>query len=94
MDVAPRYSGSDKSRVSAAQVVDYAMANGFCQHHAGIGYGNSFGNTDYNAALSYRAGRKDRDVSSDSIASGSDDLRGMGDIKGSAIVVRAGVQGD
>lgn len=53
----------------------------------GIGYGNSFGNTDYNAALSYRAGRKDRDVSSDSIASGSDDLRGMGDIKGSAIVV-------
>lgn len=54
----------------------------------GIGYGNSFGNLDYNAALSYRAGRKDRDVSSDSIASGSDDLRGMGDIKGSAIVVR------
>lgn len=29
VDVAPRYSGSDKSRVSAAQVVDYAMANGF-----------------------------------------------------------------
>ncbi|HDT1482227.1 TPA: MipA/OmpV family protein, partial [Enterobacter asburiae] len=29
VDVAPRYSGSDKTRVSAAQVVDYAMANGF-----------------------------------------------------------------
>ncbi|MDX7123312.1 MipA/OmpV family protein [Enterobacter hormaechei] len=88
VDVAPRYSGSDKSRVTAAQVVDYAMANGFfVSTTRGIGYGNSFGNLDYNAALSYRAGRKDRDVSSDSIASGSDDLRGMGDIKGSAIVV-------
>lgn len=88
VDVSPRYSGSDKSRVSAAQVVDYAMANGFfVSTTRGIGYGNSFGNLDYNAALSYRAGRKDRDVSSDSIASGSDDLRGMGDIKGSAIVV-------
>ncbi|MBM7014608.1 MipA/OmpV family protein [Enterobacter cloacae] len=88
VDVAPRYSGSDKSRVTAAQVVDYAMANGFfVSTTRGIGYGNSFGNLYYNAALSYRAGRKDRDVSSDSIASGSDYLRGMGDIKGSAIVV-------
>lgn len=88
VDVAPRYSGSDKSRVTAAQVVDYAMANGFfVSTTRGIGYGNSFGNLDYNAALSYRAGRKDRDVSSDSIASGSDYLRGMGDIKGSAVVV-------
>lgn len=35
VDVAPRYSGSDKTRVSAAQVVEYAMANGFFyRHHA------------------------------------------------------------
>ncbi len=88
MDVAPRYSGSDKSRVTAAQVVDYAMANGFfISTTRGLGYGNRVGNLDYSAALSYRAGRKDRDVSSDSIASGSDYLRGMGDIKGSAVVV-------
>jgi len=87
-DVAPRYSGSDKSRVSAAQVVDYSMANGFfISTTRGIGYGNNIGNFDYSAALSYRAGRKDKDVSSDSIASGSDELRGMGEIKGSAIVV-------
>lgn len=86
--VAPRYSGSDKSRVTAAQVVDYAMANGFfISTTRGLGYGNRVGNLDYSAALSYRAGRKDRDVSSDSIASGSDYLRGMGDIKGSAVVV-------
>ncbi len=88
VDVAPRYSGSDKSRVTAAQVVDYAMANGFfISTTRGLGYGNRVGNSDYSAALSYRAGRKDRDVSSDSIASGSDYLRGMGDIKGSAVVV-------
>lgn len=88
VDVAPRYSGSDKSRVAAAQVVDYAMANGFfISTTRGLGYGNRVGNLDYSAALSYRAGRKDRDVSSDSIASGSDYLRGMGDVKGSAVVV-------
>ena len=88
VDVAPRYSGSDKSRVTAAQVVDYAMANGlFISTTRGLGYGNHVGNLDYSAALSYRAGRKDRDVSSDSIASGSDYLRGMGDVKGSAVVV-------
>lgn len=88
VDVAPRYSGSDKSRVGAAQVVDYAMANGFfISTTRGIGYGNDIGNLDYSAAVSYRTGRKDKDVSSDSISSGSDYLRGMGDIKGSAIVV-------
>lgn len=88
VDVAPRYSGSDKSRVSAAQVVDYAMENGFfISTTRGVGYGNNIGNLDYSAAVSYRTGRKDKDVSSDSISSGSDYLRGMGDIKGSAIVV-------
>jgi outer membrane scaffolding protein for murein synthesis (MipA/OmpV family) len=88
VDVAPRYSGSDKTRVSAAQVVEYAMANGFfIGTTRGIGYGNNIGNLDYSAALSYRVGRKDKDVSSDSISSGSDELRGMGEIKGSAIIV-------
>lgn len=88
VDVGPRYSGSDKIRVSAAQVVDYSMANGFfIGTTRGIGYGNNVGNLDYSAALSYRTGRKDKDVSSDSISSGSDELRGMGEIKGSAIVI-------
>ena len=88
VDVGPRYSGSEQARVSAAQVVDYSMANGFfIGTTRGIGYGNNVGNLDYSAALSYRTGRKDKDVSSDSISSGSDELRGMGEIKGSAIVV-------
>lgn len=60
VDVAPRYSGSDKTRVSAAQVVEYAMANGFfIGTTRGIGYDNNIGNLDYSAALSYRVGRKD-----------------------------------
>ncbi|WFC88701.1 MipA/OmpV family protein [Enterobacter roggenkampii] len=88
VDVGPRYSGSEKTRASAAQVVDYSMANGFfIGTTRGIGYGNNVGNLDYSAALSYRVGRKDKDVSSDSISSGSDELRGMGEIKGSAIIV-------
>lgn len=88
VDVGPRYSGSDKTRVSAAQVVDYSMENGFfIGTTRGIGYGNNIGNLDYSAALSYRIGRKEKDVSSDSIGTGSDELRGMGEIKGSAIVV-------
>ncbi|MGA4525177.1 MipA/OmpV family protein [Enterobacter ludwigii] len=88
VDIAPRYSGSDTSRATTALVLDYSMANGvFISTTRGIGYGNSVGKLEYNAALSYRAGRKDRDVNSDSISSGSDDLRGMGDVKGSAIIV-------
>ncbi|HHX3492394.1 TPA: MipA/OmpV family protein, partial [Enterobacter cloacae] len=88
VDIAPHYSGSDKNRATTAVVVDYAMYNGFfVSTTRGIGYGNNIGNLDYSAALSYRAGRKDRDVDSDSISGGSDYLRGMGDIKGSALVV-------
>ncbi|MEQ9923562.1 MipA/OmpV family protein [Pectobacterium brasiliense] len=88
VDVAPRYSGSDESRVTTALVIDYSMVNGFfVSTTRGIGYGNSIGKLDYSAALSYRAGRKDRDVDSDSISYGSDHLRGMGDVKGSAVGV-------
>lgn len=86
VDVAPRYSGSDESRVTTALVIDYSMVNGFfVSSTRGIGYGNNIGKFDYSAALSYRAGRKDRDVDSDSLSYGSDYLRGMGDVKGSAI---------
>ncbi|MBH1449342.1 MipA/OmpV family protein [Stenotrophomonas maltophilia] len=88
VDVAPRYSGSDENRATAALVLDYSMANGFFASTVrGIGYGNSIGKLDYSVALSYRAGRKDRDVDSDSTSYGSDHLRGMGDVKGSAISV-------
>jgi outer membrane scaffolding protein for murein synthesis (MipA/OmpV family) len=86
VNVTPRYSGSDENRVTTALVLDYSMHNGFfVSTTRGIGYGNSTGKLDYSTALSYRAGRKDHDVDSDSLSDGSDDLRGMGDVKGSAI---------
>ncbi|KNC93447.1 MipA/OmpV family protein [Trabulsiella odontotermitis] len=88
VNVAPRYSGSDENRVTTALVLDYAMRNGFfVSTTRGIGYGNNIGNLDYNAALSYRTGRKDHDVGSDAMSDGSDYLKGMGDVKGSALGV-------
>ncbi|KFC09287.1 outer membrane protein V [Trabulsiella guamensis ATCC 49490] len=88
VDVTSRYSGSDENRVTTALVLDYSMHNGFfASTTRGIGYGNSIDNLDYSAALSYRAGRKDHNVDSDAMSDGSDYLRGMGDIKGSALGV-------
>nr|WP_318379046.1 MipA/OmpV family protein [uncultured Enterobacter sp.] len=88
VDVAPRYSGSDENRVSTALVLDYWMRNGFfVSSTRGLGYGNNLGNVDYSAALSYRTGRKDHNVDSDDMNDGSDYLRGMGNIKGSALGV-------
>lgn len=88
VDVTPRYSGSDENRVTTALVLDYSMRNGFfVSTTQGLGYGNSIGKLDYSTALSYRVGRKDHDVDSDSMNDGSDHLRGMGDVKGSAIGV-------
>lgn len=86
--VAPRYSGSDENRFSTALVLDYSMRNGFfVSSTRGLGYGNSLGNVDYSAALSYRTGRKDHNVDSDTMSDGSDHLRGMGNVKGSALGV-------
>lgn len=86
--VAPRYSGSDENRVSTVLVLDYSMRNGFfVSSTRGLGYGNSLGNFDYSAALSYRTGRKDHNVDSDTMSDGSDHLRGMGNVKGSALGV-------
>lgn len=88
VDVAPRYSGSDENRVSTALVLDYSIRNGFfASSTRGLGYGNTLGNFDYSAALSYRTGRKDHNVDSDAMSDGSDHLRGMGNVKGSALGV-------
>lgn len=88
VDVAPRYSGSGENRVSTALLLDYSMRHGFfASSTRGLGYGNSLGNVDYSAALSYRTGRKDHDVDSDAMSDGSDHLRGMGNVKGSALGV-------
>lgn len=81
----PRYSGSDQNTGSAALMFDYAMQNGFyISSLRGIGYGGTAGDFSYSAALGYRSGRKDSDGGRFSGGGGSNFLRGMGEIKGSA----------
>ncbi|KAF1046046.1 MAG: hypothetical protein GAK35_01160 [Herbaspirillum frisingense] len=80
----PRYSGSDQNRVGAGLALDYSMANGFFAGTTrGIGYGSHIGKMDYSIALGYRGGRKDSNSNGLTGDSGSDYLRGMGEIKGS-----------
>lgn len=83
--VGARYSGSDQNTGSAALVFDYQMSNGFfASSLRGIGYGGDAGDFSYHAALGYRSGRSESDKGSFSGGGGSNFLRGMGDIKGSA----------
>lgn len=84
--IGPRYSGSDQNRAGLGLAFDYATSNGFfIGTKRGIGYGSQIGRMDYSIALGYRAGRKDSNQSSFMGRTGSDYLRGMGEIKGSAI---------
>lgn len=81
----PRYSGSDEKRIGVGLELDYAMSNGFfIGTTRGIGYGGSTGKADYSIALGYREGRKDGNQGAFMGRSGSDSLRGMGEIKSSA----------
>lgn len=83
--IGPRYSGSDKNRAGLGLAFDYAASNGFfIGSTRGIGYGSQVGKMDYSIALSYREGRKDSNQSSFMGRTGSDYLRGMGEVKGSA----------
>ncbi|WP_222428638.1 MipA/OmpV family protein [Herbaspirillum sp. SJZ099] len=82
--IGPRYSGSDQNRAGLGLAVDYAASNGFfIGTTRGIGYGSQAGKLDYSIALGYREGRKDSSQSSFMGRTGSDYLRGMGEIKGS-----------
>jgi len=81
----PRYSGSDQNTGSAALMFDYQMQNGFfASSMRGLGYGSSSGAFSYSAALAYRSGRSESDKGRFNGSGGSNYLRGMGDIKGSA----------
>ncbi|MFJ3045984.1 MipA/OmpV family protein [Herbaspirillum chlorophenolicum] len=83
--IGPRYSGSDQNRAGIGLALDYATSNGFfIGTKRGIGYGSHAGKVDYSIALGYREGRKDSNQNGFMGRSGSDYLRGMGEIKGSA----------
>nr|WP_315259433.1 MipA/OmpV family protein [uncultured Duganella sp.] len=81
----PEYTGADKSRVLPLPFLEKTYSNGiFLSTHRGIGYGTTVGDFKVSAALGYGAGREDH---KENYFSGSDALKGMGKIKGSALGV-------
>lgn len=77
------YLGSDEVRARPVLAIDYQSANGFFASTArGLGYGTKLGGFTVSGALGYDAGRSDE---KENLRSGSDYLRGMGEIKGSTV---------
>jgi len=75
----PEYAGADKRRVIALPFLERTFDNGaFLSTVRGAGYQTTVEGFNLSAALSYGGGRKDHRSS----FSGSDALRGMGDIDG------------
>ncbi|MYM68001.1 MipA/OmpV family protein [Pseudoduganella sp. FT55W] len=81
----PEYAGADKSRVLPLPFLEKTYANGvFLSTQRGIGYETKVGDFKVSAALGYDGGREDHKKN---YFSGSDALKGMGEIKGSAQAV-------
>ncbi|MYM84410.1 MipA/OmpV family protein [Duganella sp. FT50W] len=86
--VEARYAGSDRNTAAPVVVLDYSHASGFfVSTLRGVGYGGQDGPFSYSAALGYRGERKDKDERSLFGNTGSDELKGMGDIKGNPSAV-------
>lgn len=76
----PAYAGSDESRVVPVPFLERNYANGFfISTRRGLGYQTNVGPVNLSGALAYGGARDERKRT---FASGSDDLRGMGDIDG------------
>lgn len=81
----PEYAGSDKSHVMPLPLLERTFDNGFfLSTTRGAGYQTSVEGIGLSAALTYGGGRKDHKRT---FGSGSDALKGMGDIDGSAQAV-------
>lgn len=80
----PRYAGSDEHVVAALPVLTVTTAwGGFIDGIQGIGYRHQLGDMFFaSAALSYDPGRTD---ANEKFKPGSDQLKGMGDIKASVL---------
>jgi outer membrane scaffolding protein for murein synthesis (MipA/OmpV family) len=87
-----RYAGSDEYRAVPVPVLKIVSPSGFfLDSTQGAGYRHDISDTLFaSAAIGYDAGRKD---SSDGLRSGSDKLKGMGEIKGSVLAnLEAGIK--
>lgn len=83
-----RYSGSREMTAAPIVLLDYSHASGFfASTMRGLGYGGQTGPVTYSAALGYRAERKEKDETGAFGSTGSEKLKGMGDIEGSATAV-------
>ncbi|MRW86614.1 MipA/OmpV family protein [Pseudoduganella sp. FT26W] len=81
----PEYAGGDKHRVVPLPFLERTYSNGvFLSTQRGIGYQAKVGDFMLSAALGYDGGRDDHKKN---YFSGSDALKGMGDINGSAQAV-------
>ncbi|WP_373991585.1 MipA/OmpV family protein [Duganella sp. BuS-21] len=81
----PEYAGADKSRVLPLPFLERTYANGvFLSTQRGIGYETAVGDFKLSAALGYDGGREDHRKNR---FSGSDALKGMGEIEGAAQAV-------
>ena len=79
----PEYEGAKKHRAIPVLFGEYHNGKGFfVSSMKGIGLEQKVGDFELSAALSYRGGREDS--RNNSSLFGSDDLKGMGDISGSA----------
>lgn len=79
----PEYAGARDSRVTPLFTFDYANKNGlFASTRRGIGYQNSVGPFQFSAALGYDPGRREK---RGRFRTGSDLLRGMGNVAGTAL---------
>lgn len=79
----PEYSGADKTRVFPVLYADYQDVSGFfASTSRGLGYATKIDGLTVTGALGYDAGRRDK---KETLRSGSDALKGMGEIKGAAI---------
>ena len=80
----PEYAGADKNRVVGLPFLERTFDNGaFISTMRGAGFQTTLQGVNLSAALTYGGGRKDHK----STFSGSDALKGMGDIDGAAQAV-------
>jgi outer membrane protein len=80
----PEYAGAEKRRLVPVLVGEYNFGNGaFISTMRGIGYATTLEGVELSGALGYRAGRDDS-RHKNGVRQGSDYLKGMGDIDGSA----------
>lgn len=84
--VSPRFAGSKENQVGLAPLLDYQHESGFfASTMRGIGWGTEAEGFKFSAALGARGERSDKKRSVLGAGGGSEELKGMGKVKASAV---------